>query len=49
MNSVTENSYTHDYVSPPGETIKDILEERGMTQVELAERMGRPKKNQRNY
>ncbi|MEA5510638.1 HigA family addiction module antitoxin [Crocosphaera sp. UHCC 0190] len=44
MSNVLENRYKPDYVSPPGETIEDILEERGMTQSELAERMGRPKK-----
>ncbi len=30
------------YVVPPGETIRELLEERGMTQAELARRMGRP-------
>ncbi len=30
-------------LSPPGDTIQETLEEIGMTQVELAERMGRPK------
>ena len=39
-----ENQYDPDYVSPPGETIRDLLEERGMNQAELAVRMGRPKK-----
>ena len=31
-----------DYVSPPGETLLEIIETRGMTQSELAHRMGRP-------
>lgn len=33
-----------DYVSPPGDTLIETLEALNMTQVELAERMGRPKK-----
>ena len=44
MNSTIKNQYTPDYVSPPGETLEEILEEKGMTQTELAERTGRPKK-----
>lgn len=31
-------------VSPPGETLRELLEERGMTQADLAERAGRPRK-----
>jgi addiction module HigA family antidote len=41
---ITKNEYEPDIVSWPGETLADVLEERQMTQVELAERMGRPKK-----
>lgn len=37
-------SYRPDTVSPPGETLFDVLEERGMSQAELAERTGRPLK-----
>ncbi|MDJ0597442.1 MAG: HigA family addiction module antitoxin [Crocosphaera sp.] len=44
MSNLIDNKYKPDYVSPPGETIEEILEEQGMTQSELAERMGRPKK-----
>ncbi len=33
-----------DYAVHPGETLAEILEERDMSQSELAERMGRPKK-----
>lgn len=44
MNSTVQNQYTPDYVSPPGETLEEILEEKEMTQVELAERTGRPQK-----
>lgn len=36
--------YIPDRVSHPGETLLELLEERGMTQVELSERMGRPLK-----
>lgn len=36
-----KNEYEPDYVSPPGETLGEILEDRGMNQVELAERTGR--------
>ena len=34
-----------DYVAPPGEMIQELIDERGMTQTELAERMGRSLKN----
>lgn len=44
MSNAIQNQYKPDYVSPPGETLEEILEEREMTQAELAERMGRPKK-----
>ncbi len=30
-------------LSPPGDTLQEILDERGMKQIELAERMGRPR------
>lgn len=36
--------FTPDWLSPPGDTIADILEERDWTQVEFAERMGLSKK-----
>ncbi len=32
------------YSIPPGETLRETLETIGMTQVELADRTGRPKK-----
>jgi len=44
MTNTTENTYTPDWVSTPGETLADILEERNMSQSELAQRMGLPKK-----
>lgn len=36
--------YRPDKISAPGETLLDLLEEREMSQVELAKRMGRPLK-----
>ncbi len=44
MSSNLKNEYVPDVVSSPGETIFETLEEYGMSQAELAERMGRPKK-----
>ena len=32
--------FTPDWASPPGDTIADLLEERGLTPAQLAERMG---------
>ncbi|HSW69663.1 MAG TPA: helix-turn-helix domain-containing protein [Gammaproteobacteria bacterium] len=40
----TKLLYRPDRVSAPGVTLLDLLEERGMTQAELAERTGRPLK-----
>src|SRR6266581_132260 len=34
--------YSPDTVSMPGETLQELLDERGMTQKDLANRMGRP-------
>lgn len=44
MTSASRNQYVPDVVSPPGGTLEDLLEERGMSQAQLAERTGRPKK-----
>jgi len=44
MNNTCQNQYSPDYAVPPGEILIETLEERGMTQVELAERTGRKKK-----
>jgi HTH-type transcriptional regulator / antitoxin HigA len=44
MASTSQDRYDPDHVSPPGETLKDLLEERNLTQAELATRMGRPQK-----
>jgi addiction module HigA family antidote len=38
------NEYAPDRVSVPGETLAEIIEDRGISQAELAERLGRPKK-----
>ena len=38
------DKYCPDIAVPPGETLLEVIEGMGMTQAELAERMGRPKK-----
>ena len=40
MSNLTLNTYEPDYVAPPGETLQEILEEQGMTQKQLALRVG---------
>jgi len=44
MISEIQNQYRPDFVSAPGETLQETLEAVGMSQAELAERTGRPKK-----
>ena len=44
MSNMIQNQYMPDYVSPPGETLLETMEALGMSQAELAERTGRPKK-----
>jgi HTH-type transcriptional regulator / antitoxin HigA len=44
MRSPIANAYLPDQVSLPGETLQEVLDDRQMSQAELAERMGRPKK-----
>ncbi|MBS2028787.1 MAG: HigA family addiction module antidote protein [Deltaproteobacteria bacterium] len=44
MSSLAENEYAPEEVSPPGDTLAETLEAKGMSQAELAERTGRPKK-----
>src|SRR5712692_7363256 len=44
MSETIRNQYNPNAVSPPGETLEEVLESRGMSQAELAERTGRPKK-----
>ena len=35
-----ETSFEPDWLSPPGDTIADVLEERGWSQAEFAQRIG---------
>lgn len=44
MTEVATTAYSPTEVSPPGETLRELLEERGIPQAELALRMGRPRK-----
>ena len=44
MGDAIQNQYAPDRVSPPGDTLREVLHERGLTQSELATRMGRPRK-----
>lgn len=44
MPDTMQNQYTPDIVSLPGETLLEILEDRGFSQAELADRTGRPRK-----
>lgn len=45
MNNIIQNQYMPDYVSPPGETLLEVIESKGMSQAELAIRTGRTKKH----
>jgi len=42
--NTVENRFVPDYAVPPGETLLEAIDAIGMTQTELAERTGRPKK-----
>lgn len=44
MSSTVLHEYEPDFVTPPGEILEEKLEELGMSQAELAERIGRTKK-----
>ena len=44
MNKDKKNQFVPDYAVPPGETLLETLEAIGMSQAELAELTGRPKK-----
>ena len=44
MVNTIKNKYLPDYVSHPGVTLFEVLDERGMSQAELSRRTGRPKK-----
>lgn len=42
MNNIIQNKYTPDSVSPPGETLEEILTERGIIQGKLVEQINKP-------
>ena len=44
MTDMLQNEYRPNYVSPPGETLLETLDTIGMSEVELAKRMGCPVK-----
>lgn len=44
MKNESVNEYSPSTVSHPGSTLLDLIEERSISQAELAQRMGRPKK-----
>ncbi len=44
MSRTATHEFEPDFVSLPGETLQEVLEERGISQANLAERTGRPKK-----
>lgn len=44
MAKIERNAFRPNYAVPPGETLKETIESMGMTQAELAQRTGRPKK-----
>ena len=44
MTNTIENKYMPDFVSPPGETLAEILKEREILVGVFAQRMGLPKK-----
>src|ERR1022692_2545850 len=44
MAVVPLNRFAPDYAVPPGEQLASVLEEKGMSQAELATRIGRPQK-----
>ncbi|MBN2034598.1 MAG: HigA family addiction module antidote protein [Deltaproteobacteria bacterium] len=44
MAETVKNAFRPNYAVPPGDTLKETIEAMGMTQAELAQRTGRPKK-----
>jgi HTH-type transcriptional regulator/antitoxin HigA len=44
MTDRIQNEYFPDVVTPPGETLQEVLDARGMTKAELAERIGKTPK-----
>ena len=45
MGKTWEDSLERDWISPPGHTIADLLEERNWTQAQLAVRLGASRKH----
>lgn len=44
IDQMKASGFNPDYVSPPGETLLELLEMLGVSQVELSRQLGRPKK-----
>ena len=44
MAEIAIDNFKPNYAVPPGETLRETLESLGMSQAELAQRTGRPKK-----
>jgi len=44
MSRAPQNEYTPDYVYPPGDTLLEAIEAKGMSQAELAARTGLSKR-----
>lgn len=44
MTDPIKNEYRPDFVTPPGDTLQEILDTMGMTKVELADRIGKTQK-----
>ena len=44
MAEIEKDDFKPNYAVPPGETLRETIESLGMTQAELAQRTGRPKK-----
>jgi len=44
MSRIATHEFEPDFVSLPGDTLQEVLDERGISQANLAERTGRPKK-----
>lgn len=45
VDNIIENEFVPSHVSPPGDTLAEVLEDRSMPQAELASRTGRTKKH----
>jgi len=45
MTEKLQNQYAPDYVTPPGETLEQILGSIGMTKAELSDRIGKTPKH----